>query len=102
MLNFTSTEWNNEQGVIKAYLLAIETLKESGMGVFYFGHFLDSLIKNKTEIKLVTMHDLTDTMNILNIKAPEDAEKETNFAFGDIQLCLKDASVIVSKREVLA
>lgn len=100
MLNFTSTEWNNEQAVIKAYLGAIKTLKENGLGVFYFGHFLDSFIQNETEIKLVTMHDLTDDIHIVNIQAPEDIEKETNFAFGDIQLCVKDPSIIVSKREV--
>jgi len=99
MLNFTSTEWNNEQGVIKAYLGAIKALESSGH-IFYFGHFLDSLIANDTDIKLVTMHDLTDEMHILNVKAPEDMEKETNFAFGDIQLCVKDASIIISKKEI--
>ncbi len=101
MLNFTSTVWNNEQVMIKAYLSAVDTLKEGGVGVFYFGHFIDSFIQCNTNIKLVTMHDLTNKLQMFNIKDPADIQKETNFAFGDIQLCVKDPSVMVDRKEAL-
>lgn len=80
ILNFTSTAWNNEEQLIEMY--------KTHFSHFSFGEFLDYLlIDRQVMINAVIMIDLSHNIKIFNIK---DGANETNFAHGDIQICLKN------------
>jgi len=85
VLNFTSQSWGKEN-------MLLEMHKEH-FSDKTFGEFIDYLIYHKgLEINIIVIIDLTKNQTTFNIK---DGEKETNFAFGDIQICLKNDRPVV-------
>ena len=90
VLNFASQSWNNEEDLIQMYLNYFKHLS--------FGEFLDYLIYDKgNNINIVVIIDLTKNITTFSIK---DKRSETNFAFGDIQICLKNNKPIKNIEKV--
>jgi len=80
VLNFTSQSWGKEN-------MLLEMHKEH-FSDKTFGEFIDYLVYHKDlDINMIVIIDLTKNQTTFNIK---DGESETNFAFGDIQICLKN------------
>jgi len=90
MLNFTSRIWNNELDIMKLYLKYFKP-KE-----IYFGEFIDFLIDNNVDIKLVTIVDLKTKNKTISIpiQDPEKENAKTIFSYGDIQICIKSDIII--------
>jgi hypothetical protein len=85
-LNFTSFNWNKEKDLLRIY-------NDYFSKNIYFGEFIDMLIENDLEINLVLIADLRKTPNII----PVD---KFNFAYTDIQICLKNKNCIKELREI--
>ena len=91
MLNFTSTNWNDELAIMKLYLKYFKSKK------IYFGEFLDFLIDSVgVDIKLIAIMDMKNRETKLHIQDPYNSGNKTIFSYGDVQLCLKDSSVLTS------
>jgi len=89
-LNFTSRTWNRESELIDIW--------RDKFSYLTFGEFLDELIYNNgMSIYLIIIIDLTKEPKIFYI---EDGDNKTNFAFGDIQICLKNNNPIIMYGEV--
>ena len=91
MLNFTSRIWNNENDIMALYLKYFLP-KE-----IYFGEFIDFLIDNGVDIKLVTVIDLKTKSKIISIpiQHPNEEDTKTIFSYSDIQVCIKSPAVII-------
>ncbi len=103
MLNFTTTssgQDNKELKFLKLYLKVVEALQESGHNGLYFGRFIDYLIDTGVDIKLVSVHDLTHDLKLFVLQDPSDGKNKTHFALGDIQMCIKDDTLIQNKQKV--
>ena len=89
MLNFTSVNWNQELDIMKLYLKYFKPKK------IYFGEFIDFLIDEMdVDIKLVTIMDLKNKPTKIHIQDPYKNKNKTIFSYGDIQICIKDNSVL--------
>ena len=96
MLNFTSRIWNNENDIIALYL---EYFLPKNI---YFGEFIDFLIANDIDIKLITVIDLKTKNKTISIpiQDPLNPKNKTIFSYGDIQLCIKHQDIVSNLREV--
>jgi len=90
MLNFTSMNWNNERYIMKLYFDDFLPKK------IYFGEFIDFLIANGVDIKLVSILDLKNRKTLLPIQDPIFSTDKTIFSYGDIQICIKSQNVVKS------
>lgn len=92
MLNFTSRIWNNENDIMALYLKYFLPQE------IYFGEFIDFLIDNNVDIKLVTIVDVKNTRKrlFLPIQDPKSRDK-TVFSYSDIQICLKSKDILIEK-----
>jgi len=89
MLNFTSISWNKELDIMKLYLRYFKP-KE-----IYFGEFIDFLIDEEgVDIKLIAIMDLKNQLTKIHIQDPKNKRNKTIFSYGDIQICIKDDSVL--------
>ena len=90
MLNFTSVGWNKELDIMKLYLKYFKPKN------IYFGEFIDFLIDEMgVDIKLVTIMDLKNRATKIHIQDPKNESNKTIFSYGDIQMCIKEKSVLV-------
>lgn len=91
VLNFTSQSWGNENMLLEMH--------KNYFSNKTFGEFIDYLIYYEyLEINMIVIIDLTKNQTIFNIK---DRKNETNFAFGDIQICLKNDKTIIEIDKVV-
>jgi len=95
MLNFTSMNWNNEKYIMKLYFEYFLPKK------IYFGEFIDFLITNGVDIKLVSVLDLKNKKTQLPIQDPIESKNKTIFSYGDIQICIKSKDVINYSQKVI-
>ncbi len=90
VLNFTSQSWNKEEELL--------TLWQQSFSSLSLGEFFDMMIyENSLKINLIVIMDLNKEPNIIRV---EDKRSIANFAFGDIQICLKNNTPIESKKEI--
>ena len=89
MLNFTSREWGNERELLDIFFRYFKKKNKS------FGEFIDFLRKEENlKINVITILDLGRKPKLIPMP------KEINFAYGDIQICVKDMSVVKNIYEV--
>ena len=89
-LNFTSKSWNNEGELLELW--------KNNFSNLAFGEFLDEMIyNNDMSINLIIIIDLTDKLKTFYI---DDNGSRTNFALGDIQICLKNNNPIIMYGEI--
>ncbi len=91
ILNFTSSKWSSEFEILKMFS---EVCKARNI---HFGSFIDFLIYELgVDIKAITMIDLKTKNHFIPIKSTQ----ETLFAYGDIQICVKNKDIINYLRKV--
>jgi hypothetical protein len=91
ILNFTTSEQNNEKKILEIYFKYFESKK------IYFGEFIDFLIDNEVNIHLVTILDLTNKHIIFPTQDPYKSTDKSVLAYGDIQICIKNEKAIFGK-----
>lgn len=91
ILNFTSTHWGYELDFIEFYLKVCRSKK------IHLGSFIDFLIDEmNVDIKAIAMIDLKTKNHLI----PVSSEKYTLFAYGDVQICLKEKKPIMKFVEI--
>ena len=91
ILNFTSTHWGYELDFIEFYLKVCRSKK------IHLGSFIDFLIDEmNVDIKAIAMIDLKTNNHLI----PVSSEKYTLFAYGDVQICLKEKKPIMKFVEI--
>jgi len=103
MLNFTTTKSGNDNKELKffkLYIKIIDALQNDNLIGLHFGRFIDYMITEGVDIKLVSVHDLSAQLKAFEIQDPDIQDNKTYFALGDIQMCVKCDSIIRNKREV--
>ncbi len=89
ILNFTSTNWEGEVEIIELFVEVCNNFN------IFFGDFLDFLIDEiGIEIAAIMVIDLKTKNYFIPIQA--ERKLKTLFAFGDIQVCIKDKRIIKS------
>ncbi len=92
ILNFTSSNFNNEIEIIRIYLKYFKPKN------IYFGEFIDFMIDElNIDIKLVTIMDLRNKITKLHIQDPNYEKDKTIFSYGDIQICVKNEKALNGK-----
>lgn len=91
ILNFTSSKWSSEFEILKMFSEVCKTKN------IHFGSFIDFLIYELgVDIKAIAMIDLKTKNHFVPIKSTQ----KTLFAYGDIQICVKNKDIIKNLKKV--
>ena len=95
ILNFTTSENDNEKMILKIYFEHFEPKN------IYFGEYIDFLIDNGVNIQMTTILDLTNKHILFPTQDPKKINDKTIFAYGDIQICLKSSNCLTRESKDL-
>lgn len=91
ILNFSSSFWSLELEILELY---IDVCRKYNI---YFGSFIDFLIDELSiDIKAIAMIDLKTKNHFIPIKSIS----YSLFAYGDIQICVKNAEIIKNLKQL--
>jgi len=95
ILNFTTSENDNEKMILKIYFEHFEPKN------IYFGEYIDFLIDNGVNIQMTTILDLTNKHILFPTQDPTEINDKTILAYGDIQICIKSSNCLTKESKDL-